>query len=252
MLLVALCGCTLFPGPRAVQLPELPPTWRHFAVILRVTAVDGRDGTEQRLADAVPGSVVVFPISSHTATVIYAEPVVVGPAGAGNRGGLPPAAPRLRPAGAVLPLDAGADGALQVSWERGVLAALILDLWRGGANPWLLNLERLDRELREHAGADPWSLDRGAILAALQAGEMSASAIRQSPKHTVSLALPAGRWTWWDPWTAPLHSDGDTAFTIQMAAGYHLLVDDSGAARAVYVSADGTVLITPVSDGFAR
>ena len=88
--------------------------------------------------------------------------------------------------------------------ERGVLATLILDLWRGGANPWLLNIERLDRELRERAGADPWALDRSAILAALQAGEMSVAVIRPRPKHTVSLSLPAGRWAWWDPWATPL------------------------------------------------
>lgn len=252
--LLSLCGCNLFPGPQAVQLPEVPAVWRQFSVILRLTVVDARGGTEQRLPDAVPGSVAVLPIGRHTATVIVAEPVVAGPAGAGSRSTnlLAPGVLRLRPAGAVVPLDVGADGVLQVSWERGVLAALILDLWRGGANPWLVDIERLDRELRARAGADPWALDRDAILAALQAGEMSASVIRPRPKHTVSLALPAGRWVWWNPWATPLHSDGRTAFTIQLPAGYHLLVHDSGAARAVHVNEDGTVLTTPVADAFPR
>jgi hypothetical protein len=156
----------------------------------------------------------------------------------------------LRPAGAVVPLDIGDDGVVQVTWEHGVLATLILDLWRGGANPWLLNIERLDRELRQRAGADPWSLDRGAILAALQEGEMSVSVIRPRRKHLVSLSLPAGRWVWWDPWATPLHSDGSTTFAIQLPAGYHLLVHDSGAARAAQVGDDGTLLITPVADPF--
>lgn len=249
---MSLCGCTLFPGPREVYLPELPEAWRHFAIILRLTAVDARDGTEQQLPDALPGSVAVLPIGRHTATVIVAEPVVVGPAGAGSRSAaiIAPEALRLRPAGAVVPLDVDANGGLQVTWERGVLATLILDLWRGGANPWLLNIERLDRELRARAGADPWALDRSAILTALQAGEMSVSAIRPRPKHTVSLPLPAGRWAWWDPWAAPLHSDGRTAFTMQLAAGYHLLIHDSGAALAVQVGDAGTVLTTPVADAF--
>lgn len=252
MALMSLCGCNLFPGPREVYLPELPAAWRHFAIILRLTAVDARDGAEQRLPDALPGSVAVLPIGRHTATVIVAEPVVVGPAGAGGRGGEPahPGALKLRPAGAVVPLDVDAGGVLQVTWEGGVLATLILDLWRGGANPWLLNIERLDRELRVRAGTDPWALDRGAILAALQAGEMSVSAVRPRRKHTVSLPLPAGRWSWWDPWAAPLHSDGRTAFTIQLPAGYHLLIHDSGAAQAVQVGDDGTVLIAPVADAF--
>ena len=118
-----------------MQLPAAPAAWQHFAIILRLTAVDARDGTEQRLPDAAPGSVAVLPIGRHTATVIIAEPVVVGPAGAGSRGApLPPeGALRLRPAGALVPLDIDGDGVLQVTWERGVLAALILDLWRGGA-----------------------------------------------------------------------------------------------------------------------
>ena len=234
-----------------MQLPAVPAAWRHFAIILRLTAVDARDGTEQRLPDALPGSVTVLPLSRHAATVLVAEPVVVGPAGAGGRRDsavLPDL--RLRPAGAVLPLDIGADGVIRVTWERGVLAALILDLWRGGANPWLVNIERLDRELRARSGADPWALDRGAILAALQAGEMSVAAIRPRPRHLVTLPLPPGRWVWWDPWATPLHSDGITAFTIQLPAGYHLLIHDSGAARAVQVGDDGTVLNTPVADPF--
>ena len=251
---MSLCGCNLLPGPREVQLPAVPAAWRHLAIVLRLTVVDARDGTEQRLPDALPGSVAVLPISRYTASVIVAEPVVLGPAGAGSRnpGHPSPGVLRLRPAGAVVPLDVGAGGVLQVSWERGVLAALILDLWRGGANPWLLDIGRLDRELRARAGADPWALDRDAILAALQAGEMSVSVILPRPKHTVSLSLPAGRWVWWDPWATPLHSDGRSAFTIQLASGYHLLVHDGGAARAVHVSEDGTVLTTPVADAFPR
>ena len=250
--LMSLCGCNLFPATLAVQLPALPAAWQHFTIALQLTAVDGRDGTEQRLPDAVPGSVVVLPLSSHTATVIIGRPMVVGPAGAGNRSVslLPPGRLRLRPAGAVVPLDIGDDGVVQVTWEHGVLATLILDLWRGGANPWLLNIERLDRELRQRAGTDPWSLDRGAILAALQEGEMSVSVIRPHRKHLVSLSLPAGRWVWWDPWATPLHSDGSTTFAIQLPAGYHLLVHDSGAARAAQVGDDGTLLITPVADPF--
>ena len=247
-----LYGCNLVPGPRLVQLPELPAAWSHFRIILQLTVVDGRDGTEQRLPDALPGSAVVLPVGRHTATVIVAEPVIVGPAGASGRGAvIPPPHLRLRPAGAVVPLDAGDDGVLPVTWERGVLATLILDLWRGGANPWLLNIERLDRELRERAGADPWALDRSAILAALQAGEMSAAVIRSRPRHMVSLPLPAGRWVWWDPLATPLHSDGHTVFTIQLPAGYHLLIHDSGAALAVQVSDDGTVLTAPAADPFA-
>ena len=258
---LSLCGCNLFTGHQEVKLPGLPAAWQHFSIVLQLTAVDGRDGTGQRLPDAVPGSAIVLPVGRHRATVVLAEPVIVGPAGTRNqedtRNMRPPGLNmnppvRLRPAGAVVPLDAGNGAVLQVSWERGVLASLIVDLWRGGADPSILNIERLDRELRERAGTDPWALDRSRILASLQAGEMSVAAIRPLRTHTVNLTLPAGRWAWWDPWATPLHSNGRTAFTIQLPAGYHLLIHDSGAARAVQVSDDGTVLITSVADSFAQ
>ena len=250
---MSLCGCNLFTGFQEVKLPELPAAWQHFSIVLQVTAVDGRDGTGQRLPDAVPGSAIVVPAGRYRATVVLAEPVIVGPAGTRDRENTDQPPPLLlRPAGAVVPLDGGSGGVLQVSWERGVLATLIVDLWRGGADPSVLNIERLDRELRERTGADPWALDRGAILASLQAGEMGAAAIRPLPKHTVSLSLPAGRWAWWDPWAIPLHSDGRFAFTIELPAGYHLLIHDSGAARAVQIGDDGTVLTTPVADPFTR
>ena len=98
----------------------------------------------------------------------------------------------LRPAGAVVPVSAARSGALEVTWERGLLASLVLDLWRGGAYPWLLNLERLDREIEARAAGDPWQLDRQAILAALAADAMSSAALRPLPQHEVELQLPPG------------------------------------------------------------
>ena len=109
-----LYGCNLVPGPRLVQLPELPAAWSHFRIILQLTVVDGRDGTEQRLPDALPGSAVVLPVGRHTATVIVAEPVIVGPAG--GRGAVIPG--RRRTA------RCGADGVLRLPGSAA--AAMIL------------------------------------------------------------------------------------------------------------------------------
>ena len=185
----ALAGCNLWQQQRLVQLPELPPAWRHYEVAMLLTVVDGRDGRPRQLPAARPGDRLALPLGRYAASVIVAQPLVVGRAPAAD-GSAPavagPATGRLlRPAGAVVPVSDARSGVLEVTWERGLLASLLLDLWRGGANPWLLNLERLDRELTARGAGDPWTLNRVAILAALEANAMSLAAIRPLPVRRV-------------------------------------------------------------------
>jgi len=250
---LALPGCDLWREQRLVHLPELPPAWRHFEVVLQLTLVDGRDGREQRLRAARPGATLALPVGRSAASVIVARPLVTGPV---TQGGADTVAGNgngrlLRPAGAVVAVSETRSGALEVTWERGLLAGLVLDLWRGGAKPWLLNLERLDRELAARAAGDPWSLDREAVLAALAADAMSSAAIRRLPQHGVELQLPAGRWVWWNPFAPPLLSDGRSRLTLAVAGGYHLLLGDDG--RALALQAHGAeVLISAAAPRFGR
>ena len=227
-----------------MRLPELPPAWRHFEVVLQLTLVDGRDGREQRLPAAPPGATLALPVGRYAASVIVARPLVTGPATDGAAETV-----ALRPAGAVVPVSDARSGALEVTWERGLLASLVLDLWRGGTNPWLLNLERLDRELTARAAGDPWSLNRQAILAALAADAMSKAAIRPLLEHSVELRLPAGRWVWWNPFAPPLLSDGRSRLALAVPDGYHLLLADDGRALALQTDGD-TVLVSPAAAKF--
>lgn len=245
-----LAGCDLWQEQRLVRLPELPPAWRQFEVVLELTLVDGRDGREQRLPAAHPGATLALPVGRYAASVIVARPLVTGPATEGATAPEPGAdtGRKLRPAGAVVPVSDARAGALEVTWERGLLASLVLDLWRGGANPWLLNLELLDRELTARAAGNPWSLNRQAILAALAADAMSKAAIRPLPEHRVELQLPAGRWVWWNPFAPPLLSDG-RSLALAVPDGYHLLLADDGRALALQMEDTG-VTISPAAPKF--
>ena len=233
--LTVLAGCDLWQVRWAVQLPELPAVWRHLDVTFELTVVDGRSGAEQRLPDARAGSRLPLPAGRYAATVVLAEP---------RLGGTRRLA--LRPAGAVITARGAASGVLELSWEGGLLASLVLDLWRGGSNPRLLNLGRLEREIAVRAGADPWALDRTAILEALQSNAMRVTLIRPRPTHEVELRLPAGEWVWWNPFAAPLHSAGTGTVSAALPTGYHVLLADAGAARAVQVDDAGGVLLAPV------
>lgn len=260
----ALAGCSPWPEQRQVQLPQLPPAWRHFEVALQLTLVDGRDGSERRLATAAPGARLALPVGRHRATVILAEPLVVGRApgaerapGAGRtpapgQAGKDAAARLLRPAGAVVPVGGAPAETIEVTWERGLLAGVVRDLWRGGTNPWLLNLERLDHEITTRAQGDPWWLNRAALLAALQADAMSRSALKPHARRNIDLELPAGRWVWWNPFAAPLVSDGNSPLPVAAPDGYHLLLRDDGRAVALQVDGDGTVLTSPAAPPFER
>lgn len=250
----ALAGCNPWQEQRLVQLPPVPAAWRHFEVALQLTLVDGRDGREQRLPAARPGARVALPVGRYPATAIIAQPLIVGRAPGAHSAGPaadPAAARLLRPAGAVVPVGDAQSEAIEVTWERGMLASLVRDLWRGGTNPWLLNLERLDREITARAAGDPWSLDRGAILAALEADSMSLAALRPLAMRNIGLELPAGRWVWWNPFAPPLSSDGSTPLAAVAPDGYHLLLGDDGQALALQVDGDGSVLTTPAAPGFA-
>ena len=244
-----LAGCDLWQEHRLVHLPDLPPAWRHFEVALQLTLIDGRDGREQRLPTAPPGATLALPVGRYPASVIVARPLVTGSASLGATAPVAGAGRSLRPAGAVVPVSAARSGALEVTWERGLLASLVLDLWRGGASPWLLNLELLDRELAARAAGDPWSLNRQAILTALAADAMTSAAIRPLPQRSVELQLPAGRWAWWNPFTPPLLSDGRSRLALDVSVGYHLLLADDGRTLALQTDGDA-VLISPAAPKF--
>ena len=246
---MVLAGCDLWQEHRLVQLPELPPAWRHFEVALQLTLVDGRAGREQRLPAARPGATLALPVGRYAASVIVARPLVTGSASAGATAPVAGDGRLLRPAGAVVPVSKVRSGALEVTWERGLLASLVLDLWRGGASPWLLNLELLDRKLAARAAGDPWSLNRQAILAALEADAMSSAVIRPLPQRRVELQLPAGRWVWWNPFAPPLLSDGHSPLALAVPGGFHLLLAADG--RTLALQADGDeVLISPGAPKF--
>lgn len=244
-----LAGCDLWQEHRLVRLPDLPPAWRHFEVSLQLTLVDGRDGRERLLPAARPGATLALPVGRYPASVIVARPLVTGRASVGDTAPVAGGDRLLRPAGAVVPISDVRAGAVEVTWERGLLASLVLDLWRGGASPWLLNLELLDRELAARAAGDPWSLNRQAILAALAADAMSSTVIRPLPQRRAELQIPAGRWVWWNPFAPPLVSDGRSPLALAVPGGYHLLLADDG--RALALQADGdAVLISPAAAKF--
>jgi hypothetical protein len=99
---------------------------------------------------------------------------------------------RLRPAGAVFPLDVESDQrSLRVSWERGAAALLVDRLLAGASVPAVpagtLDVERVARDMELRGDGDAWSVDAEALLASIVASGGRSWECRRLPSRRVSI-----------------------------------------------------------------
>lgn len=166
-------------------LPPLPGVWEAAfpEVCYELAYVDAR-GREVSTHPSpwpagAPGTPLALPARSYA-------PVVVTPV-------VPSLGLRLRPAGALSPLDVEPGGRrLVASWERGAVALLVRRLLRGGV-PSIpadaLDVERLAGEMTAQGDGDPWNVDVDALVASIVE---SAGACWECRRFTVPrIAIPA-------------------------------------------------------------
>ena len=144
---------------------------------------------------------------------------------------------RLKPAGAVFPLDAeSAGGLISASWERGC-AAMVLDLIlerasRGSLQPRDLDVQTLCRLIERSGGSDPWRVDASLLLDSLDFP--GGPACRILPALTVRIPepeLPGGAadteverlFVLDDPLYPPLAARGGGLDIPDLSAGFHRL-----------------------------
>ena len=102
---------------------------------------------------------------------------------------------RLPPAGGLYPLDLAADGeTLELSWEHGPAAEVLLWLAREGFDVSLVNGQRLLTEMLARSSGDPGSLDLGHLAVRLASGEFRVTDIRLLPSRELSLEVSPGTW----------------------------------------------------------
>jgi hypothetical protein len=98
---------------------------------------------------------------------------------------------RLMPAGALYPQDLTSDGlGLQLSWEHGPAAEVLLALANEGFDVSRVNAERLIAEMTDRSNADPWSLDLAFLGQRLFTGEFRLTDIRLLPSRALTLEVP--------------------------------------------------------------
>ncbi len=153
---------------------------------------------------------------------------------------------RLPPAGAVWPMDLSAEGQeLVLSWEDGPLGQTLLALRRERVDVSALNIARLQVEMRERSGADPWRLDLACLAERLASGEFRVTDIRALPCREVQLSVPAGTWFLESPFRLPqAAAEGQALTLMEVPFGAHRLFRAGGPGGYVlYVGSEGVEIV---------
>jgi hypothetical protein len=153
---------------------------------------------------------------------------------------------RLPPAGAVWPLDLSAGGQeLALSWEGGPLAETLLALRRERVDVSALNTARLDREMRDRSGGDPWRLDLIYLAERLASGEFRVTDIRALPCRTLLLPVPAGTWFLGSPFRSlQTAAEGETLVLTEVPMGTQRLFRSDGlACYILYIGSEAVEIV---------
>lgn len=167
-----------------------------------------------------PGCPVPVGVPAGVDTVVVELPkrghlaVLAAPATAGARGA-------LRAAGAIYPLRLNAEEVLPLTWEDGALASVVARLDRAGAAVELVNVARLEEEMTERSGGDPWALDLDRIAASLAGGSFAATEIRRAEAYPVELPLPEGLWFPAAAYAPVFSCDERTPPVVELPVGLH-------------------------------
>lgn len=170
---VAFTGACALPSARVTyRLPSTAAIYPSVPVSWDVSVWDGHRTARQRVEPDAAGDAIVLAHES-AMVVIGAHGWAALPDGReialGWAGGWLRAA---RFGGPLAP-----DLAIELSFEHGATARVLLDCALAGLDPALVNAERLDALVRRRSGARPDLLDHAGLVSALAGGTMASYAV---------------------------------------------------------------------------
>ena len=144
----------------------------------------------------------------------------------------------LLPAGGMF--TAGESGGLR--WRDGSVTMVVRELLRRGTPLELINADRLYAEAAWRLGADPWLLDRERVTGALLAYRMRASLLTPMETETVTVTVPAGRYRSENALYGVIEA-------VDVDGRHELVVSVSPGRRHRWWSMDGAVEVLVYCDG---
>ncbi len=219
--MLSACAFPPFGGAVEILIPAVPPQWTGLweggSPTWSLDLI--REGERMRLGSGCrPGERLRVDAGHFSIGVI-----LVLPEGGGSG---------LKPAGALLPLDArpGPGGLTLVEpdslggWIASAAAALMpMDFHRAEAFDWM----RLREEARARL-ADPWTCPPEALAGKIAAGAFSLRLLKPAPSWPLRLegGLPCDFWIPESPFAPPLSAEGGV-LTLECAEGLHQFLSPS-------------------------
>ena len=179
---------------------------------MRLTYLNEAGSLEEQDADYTATEIYIG-VRKGFAMPILAEPVLQ-PSAAGTR---------LPPAGAIAPVDLNYDNCLVLSWERGFVCDILMQLAEIGIGIDSINIERLSHEIELRSDGDPFKIDRTRILESLSSGDFRVTDIRSLPESEVTINPGAGDWFSESPFSPLYRTDGVAPTTLNLTHGFHQL-----------------------------
>lgn len=171
-------GCNFFTNNRTVTVsfPKEHPPWFQ----------DSNNPTGKVFYSGVSGSIESTVIEWNDNFKIEIEkgssiPIACYPSG------------YLKPAGTVLNIDIVPGQNLQLTWEDGFLAEILLDLIKKNIPIEHLNISRLANEIQIESEGDPWSIDRELLMDAIIYNSLSVYKIKSGELQEMTIPT-VGEW----------------------------------------------------------
>jgi len=186
----------------------------------------------KRRVDSCQGP-LVLELPRESPLIVMATPVTVEYAGPY----------RVRPAGAVAGADSPLPKSLQLSWEDGFSARLLLSLVDAGIPPHAINQRRFAASARKRSGNKPWRLNQSYLKNDIAEGKLRTYSFRLLEIFKIKAALPEGIWYSQFPPDPPLISSRDGWEGFLPRGIWHFARPSDAKIATISVDANGRALL---------
>jgi hypothetical protein len=214
-----------------IELPRLPAPWKERIRLdaFRLSYIDEHGGLYTRVIDGGQRETEIETIKGFVIPVM-AEPLARGL--------------KLPPSGGLYPIDREDERCLALSWKRGVVCSILLELASREIVLDCINTERLCREIEARSCGDPFRLDRVGIMESLVSGRFRVTDIKPLPSREISFCPGAGVWFTESPFSLLYETETDEILHLTLSYGYHHLFDRLSQNRYdIQISEEETIIL---------
>ena len=202
-----------------------PPSWE-------VRWLNSSATVSEKTVESAQGSLILeFPRESPL--IVMAVPITVEYA----------ASYRVCPAGFVAGADSPLPETLQLSWEDGFSAQLLLSLIDAGISPHAINQNRFVESARKRSNNRPWLLNERHLRSDIARGKLQTYSFRLLEVFEVNVALPKGTWYSQFPPDPPLVSGSNGWEGVLPRGLWHFARPSDAEIATISVDGKGRVLL---------